>query len=106
MKGLLDPEFREIYHGRIEVQKVFKVTGAGNIAGAMVVDGKVTRDSKIRVLRDGIILYEGEIGSLKRYKDDAKEVINGQECGIGIKDFNDIKEGDLIEAYILEEIPR
>ena len=106
MKGLLDPEFREIYHGRIEVQKVFKVTGAGNIAGAMVVDGKVTRDSKIRVLRDGIILYEGEIGSLKRYKDDAKEVINGQECGIGIKDFNDIKEGDLIEAYISEEIPR
>ena len=106
MKGLLDPEFREIYHGRIEVQKVFKVTGAGNIAGAMVVDGKVTRDSKIRVLRDGIILYEGEIGSLKRYKDDAKEVINGQECGIGIKDFNDIKEGDLIEAFVLEEIPR
>ena len=64
------------------------------------------KDSRIRVLRDGIILYEGEIGSLKRYKDDAKEVINGQECGIGIKDFNDIKEGDLIEAYISEEIPR
>ena len=106
MKGLLDPEFREIYNGRIEVQKVFKVTGVGNIAGAVVVDGKVSRESKIRVLRDGIILYEGEIGSLKRFKDDAKEVINGQECGIGIKDFNDIKEGDLIEAYVLEEIPR
>ena len=106
MKGLLDPEFREIYNGRIEVQKVFKVTGVGNIAGAMVVDGKVSKDSKIRVLRDGIIMYEGEINSLKRYKDDAKEVINGQECGIGIKDFNDIKEGDLIEAYVLEEIPR
>ncbi|WP_371926429.1 translation initiation factor IF-2 [Sebaldella sp. S0638] len=106
MKGLLDPEFREIYNGRIEVQKVFKVTGVGNIAGAVVVDGKVLKDSKIRVLRDGIILYEGEIGSLKRFKDDAKEVINGQECGIGIKDFNDIKEGDLIEAYVLEEIPR
>ena len=106
MKGLLDPEFKEIYHGRIEVQKVFKVTGAGNIAGAVVVDGKVLRDSKIRVLRDSIIIYEGEIGSLKRFKDDAKEVVHGQECGIGIKDFNDIKEGDLIEAYILEEIPR
>jgi translation initiation factor IF-2 len=106
MKGLLDPEFKEIYNGRIEVQKVFKVTGVGNIAGAVVVDGKVSKESKIRVLRDGIILYEGEIGSLKRFKDDAKEVINGQECGIGIKDFNDIKEGDLIEAYVLEEIPR
>ena len=106
MKGLLDPEFKEVYHGRIEVQKVFKVTGAGNIAGAVVVDGKVLRDSQIRVLRDSIIMYEGEIGSLKRFKDDAKEVVNGQECGIGIKDFNDIKEGDLIEAYILEEIPR
>ena len=106
MKGMLDPEFKEIYLGRIEVRQVFKITNVGNIAGAIVVDGKVTKASKIRVLRDAIIIYEGEIESLKRFKDDVKEVFNGQECGIAIKDFNDIKEGDIIESYILEEIPR
>ena len=100
MKGMLDPEFKEIYLGRIEVRQVFKITNVGNIAGAIVVDGKVTKASKIRVLRDAIIIYEGEIESLKRFKDDVKEVFNGQECGIAIKDFNDIKEGDIIESYI------
>ena len=106
MKGMLDPEFKEVYYGRIEVKQVFKVSNVGNIAGAIVVDGKVTKDSKIRVIRDGIIIFNGELGSLKRFKDDVKEVVMGQECGIGIQDFNDIKAGDIIESYIMEEIPR
>jgi len=106
MKGMLDPEFKEVYFGRIEVKQVFKVSNVGNIAGAVVVDGKVTKDSKIRVIRDGIIIFDGELGSLKRFKDDVKEVVMGQECGIGIQDFNDIKTGDIIESYIMEEIPR
>ena len=106
MKGMLDPEFKEVYYGRIEVKQVFKVSNVGNIAGAIVVDGKVTKDSKIRVIRDGIIIFNGELGSLKRFKDDVKEVVMGQECGIGIQDFNDIKSGDIIESYIMEEIPR
>ena len=106
MKGMLDPEFKEVYYGRIEVKQVFKVSNVGNIAGAIVVDGKVTKDSKIRVIRDGIIIFNGELGSLKRFKDDIKEVVMGQECGIGIQDFNDIKAGDIIESYIMEEIPR
>ena len=106
MKGMLDPEFKEVYFGRIEVKQVFKVSNVGNIAGAVVVDGKVTKDSKIRVIRDGIIIFDGELGSLKRFKDDVKEVVMGQECGIGIQDFNDIKAGDIIESYIMEEIPR
>ena len=106
MSGMLDPEFKEVYLGRIEVKQVFKVSNVGNIAGAIVVDGKVSRHSKIRVVSDGIIIFDGELASLKRFKDDAKEVVMGQECGIGIQDFNDIKEGDIIESYILEEIPR
>ena len=106
MKGMHDPEFKEVYFGRIEVKQVFKVSNVGNIAGAVVVDGKVTKDSKIRVIRDGIIIFDGELGSLKRFKDDVKEVVMGQECGIGIQDFNDIKAGDIIESYIMEEIPR
>ena len=106
MKGMLDPEYKEVYYGRIEVKQVFKVSNVGNIAGAIVVDGKVTKDSKIRVIRDGIIIFNGELGSLKRFKDDVKEVVMGQECGIGIQDFNDIKAGDIIESYIMEEIPR
>ena len=106
MKGMLDPEYKEVYYGRIEVKQVFKVSNVGNVAGASVVDGKVTKDSKIRVIRDGIIIFNGELGSLKRFKDDVKEVVTGQECGIGIQDFNDIKAGDIIESYIMEEIPR
>jgi len=92
MKGMLDPEFKEVYFGRIEVKQVFKVSNVGNVAGAAV--------------RDGIIIFDGELGSLKRFKDDVKEVVMGQECGIGIQDFNDIKAGDIIESYIMEEIPR
>ncbi|VWL85309.1 translation initiation factor IF-2 [Oceanivirga miroungae] len=106
LKGMLDPEYREIYFGRMEVLQVFKISGVGNIAGSIVVDGKVQKDSKIRILRDGIIIHEGEISSLKRYKDDVKEATLGQECGISIKDYTDIKAHDIIESYKMEEIAR
>lgn len=106
LTGMLDPEFRENYSGRIEIKKVFKVSKVGNIAGCVVVDGKVRNDSNIRILRDGVIVYEGELSTLKRYKDDAKEVVAGQECGLGIQNFNDIKEGDIVEAFDIIEIKR
>ena len=106
IKGMLDPEFKEVYNGRLEVKEVFKISNIGNVAGALVVEGKVLRTSKIRLLRDGIIIFDGEIAALKRYKDDAKEVLLAQDCGISFKDFNDIKVGDVIEAYVLEQIAR
>ena len=106
IKCMLDPQFKEIYNGRLEVKEVFKISNVGNVAGALVVEGKVMRSSKIRLLRDGIIIFDGEIAALKRYKDDAKEVLLGQDCGISFKDFNDIKVGDIIEAYVLEQIVR
>ena len=103
---MLEPEFKEVYLGRIEIKKVFKVSKVGNIAGCVVVDGKVKNDSNIRILRDGIVMYEGKLSSLKRYKDDAKEVVAGQECGLGVENFNDIKEGDIVEAFEIQEIQR
>ncbi len=106
MTGMLDPEFKEVIQGQIEVRATFKVPNAGTIAGGYVQNGKVTRNSKIRLVRDGIIIFEGEIDSLKRFKDDVKEVNQGYECGIGIAGFNDLKEGDIIEAYDFEEIKR
>lgn len=106
LTGMLDPEFKEMYSGRIEIKKVFKITKVGNIAGCVVVDGKVRRESNIRILRDGVIVYEGKLNSLKRYKDDAKEVVAGQECGLGIENYNDIKEGDIVEAFDIVEIKR
>lgn len=106
MAGLLDPEYKEKFMGRAEVRLTFKVPNVGTIAGSYVIDGKIQRNANVRVLRDGVIIYEGKLSSLKRFKDDAKEVLENYECGIGIKDFNDIKEGDIIEAYVLEEIPR
>ncbi len=106
IKGMLTPEFKEIYFGRLEVRQVFKISGVGNIAGSLVVDGKISKNSKIRLIRNGIIIHDGEIDALKRYKDDAKEVNLGQECGISIKDYTDIKEGDIIESYVMEEIAR
>ena len=106
LTGMLEPEFKEIYLGRIEIKKVFKVSKVGNIAGCVVVDGKVKNDSNIRILRDGIVMYEGKLSSLKRYKDDAKEVVAGQECGLGVENFNDIKEGDIVEAFEIQEIKR
>ena len=106
LTGMLDPEFKEIYLGRIEIKKVFNITGFGKIAGCFVVDGKVKNDSNIRLLRDGVVMYEGELSTLKRYKDDAKEVVAGQECGLGITNYNDLKEGDIVEAFNIQEIKR
>ena len=106
LTGMLDPEFKELYVGRIEIKKVFKVTGAGNVAGCVVVDGKVKNDSSIRMIRDGVIMYEGKLSTLKRFKDDVKEVVAGQECGLGVEGFNDIKEGDIVEAFYMQEIKR
>lgn len=106
MVGLLDPEYKEKYIGRAEVRATFKVPNVGTIAGSYVIDGKMQRNANIRVLRDGVIVYEGTLSSLKRFKDDVKEVQENYECGIGIKDFNDIKDGDVIEAFTMEEIPR
>ncbi|OEH92318.1 translation initiation factor IF-2 [Bacillus solimangrovi] len=104
MKGMLDPEFEEKVIGTVEVRETFKVSKVGTIAGCYVTDGKITRDASIRLIRDGIVVFEGEIDSLKRFKDDAKEVAQGYECGITIAKFNDIKEGDVIEGYVMEEI--
>ena len=106
LTGMLEPEFKEMYLGRIEIKKVFKVAKVGNVAGCVVVDGKVRRDSNIRIVRDGVVTYEGKLASLKRFKDDAKEVVAGQECGLGIENFNDIKEGDIVEAFDIQEIKR
>jgi len=106
MKGMLDPEYKEKIIGQVEVRQTFKVSRIGTIAGGYVTDGKITRDSGVRVIRDGVVIYEGVIDTLKRYKDDVKEVNQGYECGITIKNFNDIKEGDVIESFIMEEIER
>ena len=106
LTGMLEPEYREEYLGRIEIKKVFKITKVGNVAGCVVVDGRVKRDSNVRVLRNGIVTYDGKLASLKRFQDDVKDVIAGQECGLGIENFNDIKEGDIIEAYEVQEIKR
>lgn len=106
MKGLLDPEFEEKVIGQAEVRETFKVSRIGTIAGCYVTDGKITRNSQIRIIRNGVVQYEGEILALKRFKDDVREVDQNYECGITIKDFNDIKTGDIIEAYVMEEIER
>ena len=103
IKGMLAPKFRDVEMGKAEVRNVFKLSSAGTIAGSYVIDGKITRNSKIRVVRDGIVIFEDEIASLKRFKDDQREVATGYECGIGLNKFNDIKEGDILEAYIVEE---
>ncbi len=104
MKGMLDPEYEEKVIGQVEVREIFKVSRIGTIAGGYVTDGKITRDSGVRLIRDGVVIYEGEIDTLKRFKDDVKEVAQNYECGITIKNYNDIKEGDVIEAYVMEEI--
>jgi len=103
IKGMLAPKFREVQQGRAEVRQVVKISSVGNIAGCYVLSGKVTRNSKIRVVRDGIVITEDEISSLRRFKDDVKEVAQNFECGIGLAKFNDIKEGDIFEAFTIEE---
>ncbi|MCR4692740.1 MAG: translation initiation factor IF-2 [Firmicutes bacterium] len=106
MKGMLDPKFKESIIGHAEIRQTFKVSGVGTIAGAYVTDGKITRNAEIRLVRDGIVVYQGKIGSLKRFKDDAKEVAEGFECGLSIENYNDIKEGDTVECFVMEEIAR
>ncbi|WP_068983117.1 MULTISPECIES: translation initiation factor IF-2 [Lysinibacillus] len=106
MKGMLDPEFVEKIIGQAEVRQTIKVSKVGTIAGSYVTEGKVTRDSGVRIIRENVVIFEGELDTLKRFKDEVKEVAKGYECGITITNFNDIKEGDIIEAYIMEEVKR
>ncbi|WP_210469398.1 translation initiation factor IF-2 [Sporosarcina sp. 6E9] len=106
MKGMLDPEFEEKVVGQAEVRETFVVSKIGTIAGSYVTEGKIVRDAGVRVIRDSIVIFEGELEALKRFKDDVREVARGYECGITVKNFNDIKEGDIIEAFVMEEIKR
>ena len=106
MKGMLAPKFREVVLGHAEVRQTYKVSSVGTVAGCYVQDGKIVRNCSVRVVRDGIVIHEGALASLKRFKDDAKEVAENYECGLTVEKFNDIKEGDIIEAFTMEEIPR
>ena len=103
MKGMLAPKYREVETARIEVRQVYKISNVGTVAGSYVLDGKVGRNNEIRVVRDGIVIAEDKMSSLKRFKDDAKEVAAGFECGITLEKFTDIKEGDIFEAFYMEE---
>lgn len=105
MKGMLEPVYKEETIGEVEVRQLYKASKIGTIAGGMVTSGKITRDSKVRLIRDGVVVYTGELGSLKRFKDDVKEVKQGFECGLTIENYNDIKENDVIEAYQMKEVP-
>ena len=106
MKGMLAPKFEEAVIGHAEVRMTYKVSAIGTIAGCMVKDGKVSRDAKVRVLRDNIVIHEGEVGSLQRFKDAVKEVTAGYECGMSVVKFNDIKEGDILECFVMQEVKR
>lgn len=106
IKGMLDPEFKEVVLGELEIRDTFKVPNVGTVGGAYVTNGKILRNADVRLIRDGIVVHEGKIASLKRYKDDAKEVAQGFECGIGIEDYNDIKIGDVIECFTMQEVER
>ena len=105
-KGMLDPIFEEKVIGHAEVRQTYKASGVGTIAGSYVLDGTIQRNCKVRISREGEQIFEGELASLKRFKDDVKEVKTGFECGLVMDGFNDIKEGDIIEAYIMVEVPR
>jgi len=106
MEGLLEPEFKEVVQGRAEVRETFRIVKVGTVAGCYVTDGKIPRSASVKLVRDGVVVYDGKIASLKRFKDDAKEVTAGMECGLGIEGYNDIRTGDVIEAYITEQIER
>jgi translation initiation factor IF-2 len=106
MKGMLAPKYKEVVLGRAEVRQTIRVPNVGVIAGSYITDGKVTRNALIRVVRDGVVIFEDKISSLRRFKDDVREVAQGYECGIGLERFGDIKEGDILEASIMEEIER
>ena len=105
-KGMLEPKFKEVVLGHAEVRQVFKITGAGAVAGCYVQDGKIQRNAEVRVVRDGIVFHEGHLNTLKRFKDDVKEVATSYECGMSIENYNDIKEGDIIECFVMEEVKR
>ena len=104
MKGMLAPKFEDVYLGKAEVRETFKITGVGTIAGCYVTDGKLQRSAKLRIYRDDVMICEGNVQQLKRFKDDVKEVQQGFECGVAIEGFNDIKIGDFIECYLTEEV--
>lgn len=106
MKGMLEPTFKEVVLGHTEIRQIFKVSGVGTIGGCYVLDGKITRSSDVRVIRDGVVVHEGKLASLKRFKDDAKEVAQGFECGLSVERFNDIKENDIVESFVMEEVAR
>lgn len=106
MVGMLEPDYKEVILGKAEIRQTYKISNIGTIAGCYVLDGKLTRNSKVRIIRDGIVVFESELASLKRFKDDAKEVAAGYECGLSVEKFNDIKEGDIIEAFVIEEVKK
>ncbi|MCZ7629929.1 MAG: EF-Tu/IF-2/RF-3 family GTPase [Microthrixaceae bacterium] len=106
MVGMLEPEFTEVVTGEAEVREVFRVPKVGAVAGCMVTNGQITRGSKVRFLRDGTIIWKGEVSSLRRFKEDVREVAAGYECGVGLSDFQDLKAGDVIETFDLEEVRR
>ena len=106
MIGMLDPEYKEVVNGKAEVRMTYKISNVGTIAGCYVIDGKIVRNSEVRVIRDGIVIFESTLASLKRFKDDAKEVAKGYECGLSVEKFNDLKEGDIIESFTMEAIKR
>ena len=105
LKGMLAPKYQEVYLGKCEVRQTFKITGVGNIAGCYVKEGKIVRGGKLRIYRDDVLIVEGNVQQLKRFKDDVKEVNYGYECGCAIEGFNDIRVGDIIECYMVEQIP-
>jgi translation initiation factor IF-2 len=104
MEGLLEPTLKEVVQGRAEVRNTFHISKIGTIAGCGVISGKITRNSNVRLLRDNVVIYDGKLSSLKRFKDDVREVTEGYECGLGIENYNDIQVGDQIEAYTIEKI--
>jgi translation initiation factor IF-2 len=104
LKGMLSPKFKEVVTGHAEVRQTFKVSKVGTVCGCYVQDGKIGRNSSVRVIRDNIVIFEGELASLRRFKDDVKEVASGYECGIQIEKFNDVKEGDVIECFVNQQL--
>ena len=106
MKGMLAPKFREAVIGRVEIRQTYKVSGVGTIAGCYITEGEINRDDKVRIVRDGTVIFEGVMESLRRFKDDVKSVRQGYECGIGIHGYQDVKVGDTIEGYQVKEVER
>jgi translation initiation factor IF-2 len=104
MAGLLAPVFKEIYRGKAEIREVFRVSKVGAVAGCLIIDGSIARDSQVRILRDNVVVHTGRVGSLRRFKDDVSEVRSGMECGITLENYNDVKQGDVIEAFLMQRV--